>query len=351
MTLWRVDKPRKASAKLAIIAGFAIEPGEFIMIRKLVTAVALLLGLAASAQAQQGYPNHLIKITQGFPPGGNVDIIARILAHQMEKSLGQSIVVEAKPGLAGALAAEAVARSEPDGYSLLVLPSAHPAYAALSKNVRFKVVDDFSWISVASFYPFMICVKADSRFKTLKQLIDEAREKPGTLKYGSAGVGSILHTTVELIANQTKTKFLHVPYRGEAPAITGVLTGDVDFIAATTGPISSRVKSGEFRALAVTGKTRWRDFPDVPTVAETILPGFEVISWTGMAGPANMPKPIVDRLNAEVRKAIAVPEVKQKLESMGGDPRATTPEEMKALVQKQYDTWKKLAVEANLSIN
>src|SRR6185295_18542436 len=203
-----------------------------------------------------------------FPPGGNVDIIARIMAHEMEKSLGQSIVVEAKPGLAGALAAEAIARSEPDGYSLLVLPSAHPAYGALSKNVKYKVVEDFTWISVASFYPFMICVKADSRFKTLKQLIDEAREKPGTLRYGSAGIGSILHTTVELIGSQTQTKFLHVPYRGEAPAITGVLTGDVDFIAATTGPISARVKAGEFRALAVTGKTRWRDFPEVPTIAE-----------------------------------------------------------------------------------
>ena len=164
-------------------------------------------------------------------------------------------------------------------------------------------------------------------------MIDEARAKPGELKYGSAGVGSILHTTVELIGDQTKTKFLHVPYRGEAPALTGMLTGEIDFIAATTGPISPRVKSGEFRALAVTGKTRWRDFPDVPTVAEAAIPGFEVISWTGLAGPPNLPKPIVDRLNAEVRKALAVPDVKQKLEAMGGDPRATTPDEMKALVR------------------
>jgi len=130
-----------------------------------------------------------------------------------------------------------------------------------------------------------------------------------------------------------------------------VLTGDVDFIAATTGPISARVKSGEFRALAVTAKTRWPDFPDVPTVAETVAPGFEVISWTGMAAPANLPKPILDRLNAEVRKALAVPEVKQKLQAMGGDPRATTPDEMKSLVSRQYETWKKLAVEANISIN
>lgn len=319
--------------------------------KRLVAAVVVLAGLSTAALAQQDYPNRVIKITQGFPPGGNVDIIARILGHEMEKGLGQSMIVEAKPGLAGALAAETVARSDPDGYSLLVLPSAHPAYAALSKNVKFKVVDDFSWISVASFYPFMIAVKADSRFKTLKQLIEEGRSKPGELKYGSAGIGSILHTTVELLGVETKTKYLHIPYRGEAPAITALLQGEIDFIAATTGPISARIKGGEFRALAVTGKTRWRDFPEVPTVDESGIPGFEVISWTGMAGPANMPKPIVDRLNAELRKALAVPDVKSKLEAMGGDARATTPEEMKALVQRQYDLWKRLAVEANLSIN
>src|SRR3954454_3335948 len=266
------------------------------MMKHLAAAIAVLVGLSTAALAQQDYPNRLIKILQGFPPGGNVDIIARILGHEMEKSLGQSIVVEAKPGLAGALAAETIARTDPDGYTLLVLPSAHPAYAALAKNVKFKVVDDFTWISVASFYPFMICVKADSRFQTLKQLIDEARSKPGDLKYGSAGVGTILHTTVELMANQTKTKFLHVPYRGEAPVLTGLLQGDVDFVAATTGPISARIKAGEFRALAVTGKTRWRDFPDVPTVDETVIPGFEVISWTGLAGPPSLPEAIGDLL-------------------------------------------------------
>src|SRR5262249_49095177 len=148
------------------------------------------------------------------PPGGNVDIIARLLGNEMSKRLGQSIVVEAKVGAAGSLAAENVARSDPDGYTLLVLPSAHPAVGALSKNVKYDVVNDFTWISVASFYPFIICVRNDSRFHSLKELIEEARENPGSLKYGSAGVGSILHTTVELIANDTKTKYLHVPYRG-----------------------------------------------------------------------------------------------------------------------------------------
>jgi tripartite-type tricarboxylate transporter receptor subunit TctC len=316
-------------------------------------AVGALLALVifSSAAAAQDYPSRPIKFMHGFPPGGNVDIIARLLGNEMSKGLAQSIVVEPKPGVAGSLAAEAVARSDPDGYTLLVVPSAHPAHGALSRKLSYKVVDDFEWISVASFYPFLICVRKDSRFQTLKDLIDEARRNPGVLKYGSAGVGSILHTTVELMGNETKTKFLHVPYRGEMPAITGLLQGDIDFIAATSGPISARIRLGEFRALAVTGKARWRDFPDVPTVEEQGIPGFEVISWTGLAGPAKLPMPIVDKLNAEVRRAISVPDVRGKLESMGGDPRATAPAEMRALVASQFATWTRLAKEANISID
>jgi tripartite-type tricarboxylate transporter receptor subunit TctC len=320
------------------------------MSRKAFGAFVVIAALTGAAAAQD-YPNRPIKFMQGFPPGGNVDIIARLLGNEMSKGLGQSIVIEAKPGAAGSLAAEAVARSDPDGYTLLVVPSAHPAHGALSRHVSYKVVDDFEWISVASFYPFLICVRKDSRFHTLKDLIDEARKNPGALKYGSAGVGSILHTTVELMGNETKTKFLHVPYRGEAPALTALLQGDIDFIAATSGPISARIRSGEFRALAVTAKTRWRDFPDVPTVAEQGLPGFEVISWTGLAGPAKLPGPIVAKLNAELRRAVAAPEVKGKLEGMGGDPRATTPAEMRALVASQLATWTRLAKEANIAID
>jgi tripartite-type tricarboxylate transporter receptor subunit TctC len=321
------------------------------MNKSILAALAALFTLISAAAAQD-YPNRPIKFMHGFPPGGNVDIIARLLGNEMSKGLGgQTIVVEAKPGVAGSLAAETVARSDPDGYTLLVLPSAHPAHGALSRNVKYKVVDDFEWISVASFYPFLICVRKDSRFATLKDLIDEARRNPGALKYGSAGVGSILHTTVELLGTETKTRYLHVPYRGEAPAITGLLQGDIDFIAATSGPISARVRTGEFRALAVTGKTRWRDFPEVATVEEQGVPGFEVISWTGLAGPANLPKPIVEKLNAELRRAIAIPELKEKLETMGGDPRATTPAEMRALVASQFATWAKLAKDTSISID
>ena len=314
-----------------------------------VTAVAGLLVAVPPAAVAQDYPNRLIKVIHGFPPGGNVDIISRLLAQEMAKGLGQSIIVEPKPGLAGSLAAEQVARSDPDGYTLLVVPSAHPAIGAISKKLRYRVVEDFDWISTVSFYPFLILVRKDSRFRTLDDLINEARARPGALSYGSAGTGSILHTTVELLANMTRTKFVHVPYRGEAPALTGLLSGDFDFIAATTGPTTARVKAGEIRALAVTSKTRWRELPDIPVVAETTgLEDFEVISWTAMATTAGVPPPVIARLHTELQRVLAVPEVRGRLTGMGGDVRGSTPAELRTLVESQLSLWRRVARQQNI---
>jgi tripartite-type tricarboxylate transporter receptor subunit TctC len=343
------DAARNRRWRHSMDAGCQGQEGASV-IRIFVASVVALLGLAATAQAQD-YPNRVIKFMQGFPPGGNVDIIARLVGNEMSKSLGQPIVVEAKPGQAGALAAETVARSPADGYTLVVLPSTHPTQAAIAKNLRYRAVEDFDWVSTFTFYPFLIVVRKDSRFHTLQQLIDEARAKPGILTYGSAGVGSTLHMTVELLGNIAKVKFQHVPYRGEAPSITGLLTGDTDFVAATAGTIGDRIRSGELRGLAVSSRTRWPGLDMVPTVAEAGFPGFEVISWTGLAGPAGMPKPVLQRLNAEVWRAVAAPGVKSKLEAMGGAARATTPDEMRALVASQLATWTKLAREAHISLD
>jgi len=314
---------------------------------KILTALAVLAALAGAAHADD-YPNRLIKMMHGFPPGGNVDIIARLLGQELQKRLGRTIVVEAKPGQAGSIAAEAVAHADPDGYTLLVVPSAHPAIGALYKNLKYKVVDDFDWISTVSFYPFLICVRKDSKYQTLGDLLQDARARPGGLTYGSAGVGSILHTTVELMANLTQTKYVHVPYRGEAPALTGLLSGDFDFFAATTGLTGARVKAGEIRALAVTSKTRWAAFPDVPTVDESGVPGFEVISWTGVATTAGVPKPVLEKLHAEVQHAIAVPEVRSKLEAMGGEVRGMSPAEMRTMVAQQLALWTRVVREQKI---
>jgi len=244
-----------------------------------------MLALVAPARAQD-YPSRLIKLLQGFPPGGNVEFVARLLAHEMSKTLGQTVIVEAKPGQAGGLAAEAVAGAEPDGYTLLVVSGAHPAAAAVYKRLKYDPVDGLAWISTASFYPFIICVRRDSRLKSLTDLMASARAAPGKVSSGTAGNGSISHMTTELLARLTAVQFLSVPYRGEAPAVTGLLIGDVDFVVATAALAIPHVRSGAVRALSVTATARWRDLPEIPTVAEQGLQDFEVISWTGMAAPA-----------------------------------------------------------------
>jgi tripartite-type tricarboxylate transporter receptor subunit TctC len=305
-------------------------------------AAALGVPWAARAQAPD-YPTRLIKLLHGFPPGGNVDIVARLVAQEMAKGLGQTIVVEGKPGNAANLAAEAAAGAEPDGYTLLLVAGLHPAVAAVYRKLRYDPLNSFAWISTVSFYPFVLCVRKDARFKTLADLIAAAREKPGGVSSGTAGIGSISHMTTELIASLAKVKVLSVPYRGEAPAITGLLGGEVDLMIATSTLAAPHLKSGELRGIAVTGKTRWKDFADIPTVAEQGLKDFEVISWSGFAAPAKTPQPIIARLHAEIERAIRVPEVRGR--------RSTTPAEMRDLVARQIALWSKVASEANIRLD
>ncbi|HKG01034.1 MAG TPA: tripartite tricarboxylate transporter substrate binding protein [Xanthobacteraceae bacterium] len=320
------------------------------MKRRMLGAVLSLLALTIASHAQD-YPNRLIKLMHGFPPGGNIDVVARLLAQDLSKALGQTIVVEGKPGPGGNLAAEAVAAGDPDGYTLLLVAGLHPAVAAVYKKLKYRPVDDFAWISTASFYPFIVCVRKDSALKNMADLLRAARANPGGVTSGTAGVGSIAHMTTELIANQAGVKLLSVPYRGEAPAMTGLLSGDVNLVVATTTLAAPHIRSGEVRALAVTGKTRWKDFPDLPTMAESGLADIEVISWSGLAAPANTPQPIVQRLNAEVQRVIAAPELRARLESFGAEVRGTTPAEMRELVERQVALWTKVAKAANIQLD
>jgi tripartite-type tricarboxylate transporter receptor subunit TctC len=314
---------------------------------RFVVSIAFLLAMTALAGAQN-YPNHLIKLMHGFPPGGNVDVLARVVADEMSKGLGQPIVIEAKPGVVGSLAAETVVRSPADGYTLLFLPSAHAVTAAIYKSIKYNAVDDFSWISTVSFYPFVLCVPKDSQFQTVADLLQYARANPGRLTYGSTGAGSIHHMTVELLAHTTKTKYVNVPYRGEAQILTGMLSGDVNFGMATVTVAAPHIESGAVRALAVTSKNRWKDLPNVPTLEEAGVPNYEVISWSGFAAPPGTPQAVIDRIHAEIQRAIKVPGVKEKLASLGGDVRGTTPAEMRELVARQVALWAKLAKEANI---
>jgi tripartite-type tricarboxylate transporter receptor subunit TctC len=318
--------------------------------RALAAAVCLLVGPFALAASAQDYPNRAIRMLQGFPPGGNVGAVAQLLALEMSKGLGQTVVVESKPGQSGSLAAEMVARADPDGYTLLTVASAHAVTGALSRTIKYKPVDDLAWISTAAFYPFVLTVRKDSKYQSLDDVLRAARANPGKITYGSAGIGSIPHMVVELLANQAKVNVLHVPYRGEAPSFTGLLSGDVDFVVNTTTVASPYVNSGEVRGLGVSSRTRWKDLTGVPTIEEAGLPGFEVISWTGLAAPGGIPKPIAERLHAEMLRAIAVPDVRTRLESFGAEVRGSTSQEMRALVERQIAMWAKLGKDANIQL-
>ena len=317
------------------------------LVRSSLLVLSLLL-LAWPAGAQD-YPNRPVKVLVGFPPGGGTDVAARIVAAEMSKSLGQSLLIENKPGAAGTLGAAEAARSAPDGYTLLVTPGGHAIFGAMFKSLPFHTVNSFDWISNIITIPFFIVVPAGSEFKTLADVVAKAKSAPGTVTFGSTGPGSTHHLGIELLGSRTGAKFLHVPYRGDAPIITALLANEIHFSIVTPTQAIENVKAGKFRALAITASTRDTKMPDVPTVDQSLgIANFDVRSWFAMAAPAGLPKPVLDRLNAEVRKAVAVPEVKARLAAMGGEPAAGPPGDMRDRVTRELATWSKTVDEAGV---
>ena len=316
---------------------------------------AIGLGVAAAAMAalpvwaQTGFPERPIKILQGFAPGGNADTIARLVGTEMGKSLGQSFVVEAVTGAGGNIAAERVARARPDGYTLLRATGGHAVAGAIYNKLSYRTVEDFEMVSTITYFPFLIVVPADSPFQSLGALLNEARSKPKAIGYGSAGIGTGHHLAGELLAKMARADLLHVPYRGDAASITAVLGGEVPCVIAPPTAVLPQIKAGKLRALAVTGPQRWPVLPDTPTVAEQGVAQYDVRSWAGVMAPAGTPRAIVNQLSEEVRKALQLPAVRARLEEMGGDVRASTPEEMKAMVTSQLQRWVQLVAEANIA--
>ncbi len=318
------------------------------MAGRLLAAVAMAVVLCAGAHAET-YPGRPIKLMVGFPPGGNVDSVGRVLAQEMSKGLGQPVVVENKPGVVGSLAAELVAKAPADGYTLMVVAGAHPVNAAIHQSQPYDPVNDFTWVSMVTSYPFAFSVRAESPFKSLKDLIEAARAKPNAVSNGSSGQGSVQHMTAELLGYAAGVHFLEVPYKGEALALPAGLGGEVDFVVTTTTLVVPFIGSGKLRPLAVTSAQRWKEIPDVPTVEEAGgIKDFEVTSWSGLAAPHGLPEPILQKLNAEVHRAVAVPDVRQRLESFGGDVHATTPAEMKAQVAREVARWTALVRDTNM---
>ena len=304
--------------------------------------------LPASSAWADDYPDRPIRVLQGFAPGGNADTIARVIGVEMGRSLGQPFLVEAQTGAGGTIAATTVARARPDGYTLLLATGGHSVAGALYASLPYKTVGDFAMISTITYFPFLIVVNADSKFHDFRQIAAAARAAPESVSFGSAGVGSTHHLAGELLARMARAPMLHVPYRGDAASLTAVLAGEVPFIIAPPTAVLASIQAGKLRAVATTGPERWPGLPDVPTLAEQGVAGYDVRSWAGLMAPAGTPRPIVDRLNAEVLKALQVPTVRERLQVMGGEARGSTPEAMAAMVASELDRWTQVVNEAHI---
>ena len=284
-------------------------------------AVAAVTGVHA-----QGYPERPIHFIVPFTAGSGTDIVARTLGEAMSKGLGQPIVVENRPGAGGTLGAGVVAKSVPDGYTLLVHSAGHAANPAIYTSLPYDTVKDFACVTPLASLPNVLVVPPQRGWKTVKDLVDAAQAKPGSLNYGSAGVGSATHMNAEIFRQAARFDAVHIPYKGTPEAMTETATGRIDFFFAPLASALQLVKGGRLQALAVGTGTRSPVLPDVPTTVEAGYPHSEYVFWVALLAPTATPHAVVERLNAEALKALASPAVKQRLEALGAEPMPMGPE-------------------------
>lgn len=299
------------------------------------------------AAAQDSYPSRPVSLVHGFAAGGNADVISRIMAEQLSKNLGQSVVVEPKPGAGGNIASAFVAKAPADGYTMQLLVGGHTASAAIYKKLPFDPVKDYTFISIVAKFPFFIAVKAGA-YPSLQALIAKAKANPGGLNFGTAGVGTTQHLTGELLAQRTGTRFTHIPFQGGPATMTALLRGDVDFIVETGTVVKSQAAAGAVDLVAVSSRERWIHAPKVPTIAETVVPDFDIISWTGIGVPTGTPAAVVDRLRSEVRHALASATVQERLRGLDTEPAPSSSAEMGELISRQIDTWTRVVEQAGI---
>lgn len=305
--------------------------------------------LATAASAFAAYPDRPITLIHGFGAGGNADTVARVVAAELEQSLGQPVVVESRTGAGGTIASAYVAKATPDGYTLVLLTGGHTASAAMRESLPYDPVNDFAMVTTVTQFPFVIAVSGKSDIQNLQQLVERARSRPDSVTFSSVGVGSTQHLTGELLASAAKADMLHVPYRGGGAPVMAVMGGEVDVLVDTATVAGPHIASGGLRALAVTSAQPWPALAAVPTAAQT-LPGFEVMSWLGVAAPAGTPDAVITRLNTALRDSLAKPEVKATLAKLGSDTAYVTPAVMRERIERDVQTWKQVVKEAGIPL-
>jgi tripartite-type tricarboxylate transporter receptor subunit TctC len=319
--------------------------------RRLVAAAAATMCLAPLAgMAQTAYPDRPVKLIVPFAPGGFTDVSARILAHKLSESMGQQFIVENKPGAGSTIGTEYVAKSAPDGYTLLMISSTHVISPWLYKNLRYDPVKSFAPVSKIGDSAYVLLVNPKVPARTVQEYVALAKAKPDSIRFSSSGNGSSQHLMGGLFAALTGAPIKHVPYRGSSGAMTDLVSGVVESSFAAVPNALPQLSAGRVRALAVTTGKRAPQLPDVPTMQEAGVPGYDASVWLALLAPAGTPPEIVRRLNAEVTKTLGEPETKKSLSDVGVEASASTPEQMTTLLGDELTRWGKIVKEARLTM-
>ncbi len=306
----------------------------------------LLLG-TFPALAQAPYPSKPVRFVIGFPPGGTNDIVARVLAPKVGEYLGQQIVVENRGGANASIAADLVAHAAPDGYTIMMVAPGHATNPWLIK-LNFDSLRDFAFITLAAEAQNLLVVHPSFPPRTVKELIAFSKKRPGEINYGSSGTGTTVHLSAELFQYMTGTKWVHIPYKGGGPGLVALLSGEVVLYFGNVPTVIRQTRDGKLRAIATTGSKRTPAAPDIPTVAESGVRGYEVTTAYGIAAPAKTPRPIVDRLHAGFVKTLNAPDIRERLQGLGADPIGNTPEQYTSFMEADIAKWGKVIKAAGI---
>lgn len=289
-----------------------------------------------------------MRMIHGFVPGGNVDITARLIAGQMTSMLGQQVIVDGRPGAGGTNGAAIVAKGEPDGYTLFLMASGHATSPALYRALPYDPVKDFAMISMVASNPMVVLSSPAFSAKSIRELVSTAQASPGKINYGTGGVGSGMHLAAVLFEARAGIRMNHVPYKGGTAGPLAVISGEIPLIFTTAGGAANFVSNGRLRALAVTTKKRFALWPDVPTIDETVLPGFDVTAWYAVATPKNLPAPLVQKLNGTVHAILQRPDIREKFAAFGAEPYPTGARDAQQFLAAEVARWTKVVRDANI---
>ena len=310
------------------------------------TALGVTIGLLGTAfqvaaQLPPGFPSRPVRFIVGFPPGGTNDIVARLVGQKLSEQIGQAVVVENRGGANTAIASEVFVRSAPDGYTIMQVAPGHATNPAMM-NLKFDPLKDFQFITVACESQNLLVLHPSFPPRNVKELIEISKKRPGDINYGSSGIGTTVHLSAELFQYMTGVKWVHIPYKGAGPGMIDFFSGAFVLWFGNFPSVIQYARSGKLRGIAVTGTKRSPAAPDIPTVAESGVPGFEVTTWYGFALPAKTPRPILDYFHAEIVRSIKSPDVRERLVSQGADPVGNTPEQATAHVEREIAKWTKV---------